>query len=80
MTGKDDEGRSAPDAYGVLTLTANDPQPPIGSVVTDATGMDWIRVGSRDGYSNWLPYDNLDADYESWTKVAGNYGPVKRRT
>jgi hypothetical protein len=70
------EGRSAPDAYGEQVLTANDSEPPVGSVVTDDTGMEWVRLASSMGFSNWLPLQNLAADYESWTKVAGNYGPV----
>lgn len=73
-------GESAPDAYGEQVLTANDPEPPVGSVVTDDTGMEWIRMASRHGLSNWLPLDNVTADYESWTKVAGNYGPVTYRS
>jgi hypothetical protein len=52
-------------------LTASDPEPPIGSIVEDDTGVEWFNAGSY-----WLRLDNLDSDPESWTKVAGNYGPV----
>lgn len=73
------ECRSAPDAYGEHVLTANDPEPPISSMVKDATGMWWVHVPASYGRSYWLPYRNLAADPESWIKVAGNYGPVTYR-
>ncbi|MFJ8966057.1 DUF6221 family protein [Lentzea sp. NPDC102401] len=55
-------------------MTANDPEPPPGSIVDDATGVQWLR---STGGEYWLRLDDLDGDPESWTKVAGNYGPVK---
>lgn len=58
-------------------LTADDPQPPLGSIVEDATGVEWLHVPGVHGGTYWLRRDGLDGDPESWTKVAGNYGPVK---
>lgn len=56
-------------------LTSVDPEPPEGSVVEDSTGCQWeaddcppacwTRVGA--------PFPR---EPETWTKVAGNYGPV----
>jgi hypothetical protein len=51
------------------TLTAQDPQPPIGSVVS-CMGNLWRRWEL-----SWGRLDGKD-DPESWTKIAGNYGPV----
>ncbi len=58
------------------TLTAKDPEPGLGAVVTDATGADWIHTLSNNGGGYWLRWPDLDGDPESWVKVAGNYGPV----
>jgi hypothetical protein len=52
-------------------LRSTDPEPPIGSVVIDIEGHRWERRLPERG---WFP-DN-DDDCESWTRVAGNYGPV----
>lgn len=54
-------------------LTAVDPQPPAGAVVLDGCGMKWISTG--DYPAAWIPADG-DGDPETWTKIAGNYGPV----
>lgn len=53
-------------------LDSRDPQPPVGTVVKDAiTGALWENDGNYP--AAWVcPGD----DPESWTKVAGNYGPV----
>lgn len=54
------------------TLTASDPEPPPGTLVRDDCGQKWIRY--REGTVAWEPFEGGDS--ESWTKVAGNYGPV----
>lgn len=56
-----------------VTLAASDPQPPPGSVVRDDCCQRWVNSGCYP--SAWMPVDG-DGDSESWTKVAGNYGPV----
>jgi hypothetical protein len=62
------------------TLTANDPEPPAGTRVQDATGAIWQRHAPHwtGGACNWFMdlADGDTGDPESWTKVAGNYGPV----
>jgi hypothetical protein len=54
-------------------LSSSDPEPPVGTLVTDACGARWGNVGDY-----WVPLDadGDDWDPESWTKIAGNYGPV----
>jgi hypothetical protein len=56
------------------TLTATDPEPPAETAVIDSIGGLWLR---REGYDpgKWIRFGH-DEDLESWTKVAGNYGPV----
>jgi hypothetical protein len=54
------------------TLTAAAPEPPPGTVVRDDCGRDWERY--EDGPMEWE--QPRGGDRESWTKVAGNYGPV----
>jgi len=54
-------------------LTSSDPQPPVGTVVRDDCGQRWVNSGCYP--SAWMPLDDGD-DSESWTKVAGNYGPA----
>lgn len=56
-----------------VLLTAADPEPPVGAEVADYLGRPWSR--EPEGY--WLRTDDLECDPESWTKVAGNYGPVR---
>lgn len=59
-----------------LLLNSSDPEPPIGLMVTDTYGIEWLHVENATGDgSYWVMPDN-DADPESWVKVAGNYGPV----
>jgi hypothetical protein len=53
-------------------LTSNDPEPVIGMVIADTWRTYWRRQPR--GY--WLQV-NGRGDPESWTKVAGNYGPVE---
>lgn len=64
-----------------VSRTASDPPPPVGTVVTDATGREWVHIESGYGDSTyWVPTDGFGTpDPESWTKVAGNYGPVRYR-
>lgn len=56
-----------------VVLTATDPEPAVGALVRDDCGARWGNVG---GY--WVPLDTEGdgGDPESWTKIAGNYGPV----
>lgn len=54
-------------------LSSSDPQPPAGTVVRDDCGTTWVNSGCYP--AAWMPLDRED-DPESWTKVAGNYGPV----
>jgi hypothetical protein len=59
-----------------VTLTSSDPEPPPGTVVRDDCGVTWERYGEDEG-NYWLRVDgDGDSDPESWTKIAGNYGPV----
>lgn len=58
--------------YGRV-LTASDPEPPPGTLVRDAGGMEWQRDEEGDP-QGWEP--PFSGAHESWTKVAGNYGPV----
>lgn len=60
-------------------LTASDPEPGLGVTVLDDCGYRWRRTDSESdqGSANWEKIDATDFDPESWTKVAGNYGPVK---
>jgi hypothetical protein len=70
-----DSGGAAP------VLTANDPEPPEGTVIRDSFGRLWERVDGiygGPGHSNWVMLDERPSDPETWTKVAGNYGPVTR--
>lgn len=63
-------------------LTPADPEPPAGTIVESEDGYRWWRdldhMGSR---CNWFTMAQLTNpgrhDPESWTKVAGNYGPVR---
>ncbi len=59
---------------GPVVLRSTDPQPPPGTVVRDHHGGTW-RLWGEDGDNLWWRTD-ADDDPESWTKVAGNYGPV----
>lgn len=54
-------------------LTSTDVQPPAGTVVRDDCGQRWVNSGHYP--SAWMPLDHED-DPESWTKVAGTYGPA----
>jgi hypothetical protein len=60
-------------------LTSADPEPPQGTVVATGAGI-WWRDGG-DGPCTWFPlrdvFDPDRHDPESWTKVAGNYGPAR---
>jgi hypothetical protein len=59
-------------------LTSADPEPPQGTVVSTPVGI-WWRDGGP-GPCEWFPiaviFDPDRHDPESWTKVAGNYGPA----
>lgn len=58
-----------------LTLTALDPEPPPGTLVRDDCGNRWENDGNCP--SAWVdPDDDGYGRARTWTKVAGNYGPV----
>lgn len=60
-------------------LTSADPEPGRDVVVETGWGQRWHRTDS-DGYpgaANWEAVASKGFEPESWTKVAGNYGPVK---
>lgn len=63
------------DAPGVV-FTAADPQPPPGTRVRDDCGLTWRRGDPRLGEDYWVRGDSTGGDPESWSKIAGNYGPV----
>jgi hypothetical protein len=53
--------------------TSAEPEPPAGTVVLDDCGLTWINSGYYP--AAWMRTDD-EGDPETWTKVAGNYGPV----
>lgn len=58
-------------------LNSLDPEPPAGTRVRDDCGVEWVN----DGYypCAWVRLNSPDpdnSDPETWTKIAGNYGPV----
>jgi hypothetical protein len=55
----------------MTTLTNRDPEPPAGSVVI-ACGVTWKR-DEDGGAACW---SSPGGEVETWTKIAGNYGPV----
>jgi hypothetical protein len=57
-----------------VILTSADPEPAPGSVVRDDCGLEWRR--DYDGGRVCWSRTDVEADPESWTKIAGNYGPV----
>ena len=63
-------------------LTSASPEPPPGATVVDENGVRWYRAYDQetDGAANWCGADRggwMDGDPETWTKIAGNYGPVR---
>lgn len=67
----------APLPYPVgIELTSHDPEPTGGTAVRSVRGVTtWRRTNDYEGPANW--YMEPDGgDYETWTHVAGNYGPV----
>jgi hypothetical protein len=55
------------------SLTSSDPEPEPGTmVVTDGMGV-WVRFD--DSPRSWGCV-GTDDDTETWTRIAGNYGPV----
>lgn len=69
------DGSLAPGAH--LVLTSMNREPGAGSVVRDSLGRLWYARTAQGGIQYWLYENHLDSDPESWTKVAGNYGPVE---
>lgn len=58
-------------------LTAADPEPGVGTVVRDSCGGVWLNTGYYP--CAWMhPGGRGGAwdEVETWTKIAGNYGPV----
>jgi hypothetical protein len=69
--------RLAYDPYPVgVELSSKDLEPTGGTRVRSVRGLTvWRRTNDYEGPCNW--YMEPDGgDYETWTKVAGNYGPV----
>jgi hypothetical protein len=69
-----------------VLLTSADPEPPRRTFVVDDTGCMWWRTdadGIDNRSANWCTVEHGCAsgsdwhDHESWTKVAGNYGPAR---
>lgn len=57
-----------------VVLTSADPEPPPGARVLDDCGITWINSGYYP--VAWIRADG-EGDPETWTKVAGNYGPAR---
>lgn len=66
------DGSLAPGAY--LVLSSMNREPGVWSVVRDSLGRLWESDGIYP--CAWTMVES-DSDPESWTKVAGNYGPVE---
>lgn len=62
-------------------LTSLDPEPAPGTGVTDGVSRAWSRDSdgwtNPNGAANWTQDDVDNGDPESWTYVAGNFGPVR---
>ena len=54
---KDGYEQGKADAAAPRTLTADDPEPAVGSVVLDGLGQAWQRSGWNDG--PWFPTDSM---------------------
>jgi len=54
-------------------LTSNDSEPTVGTVVVTQDDGVWLRFDGEG--RSWTRLGDSD-DTESWTRVAGNYGPV----
>ena len=59
---------------GADGLTSADTEPPLGTWVRDSCGHVWVRYEDG-GPAGWEPPGG--GEHETWTKVAGNYGPVR---
>lgn len=58
-------------------LASADPEPCGGTTVRDADGWLWQRTNDYEGPCNWYKLiHGPRSDYETWTHVAGNFGPV----
>lgn len=68
----DDEGGPLPPSPPVLASAG--PEPPPGTIVRDYLGRTWELADEDEGGLWWRT--DADDDPESWTKIAGNYGPV----
>ena len=56
-------------------LRASDPCPPIGTIVKDSCGGVWVNDGHYPAC--WYSMKPDSYEVETWTKIAGNYGPVR---
>lgn len=57
-------------------LTAFDPEPPPGTLVRDNCGREWSR-DDEGGPAGWTEPEADHHNPQTWTKIAGNYGPVR---
>lgn len=70
------------DPYPVgAVLTSSDPEPYGGHAVRDDVDRVWTRTNDYEGPANWFlsREEHLyywESDPETWTHVAGNFGPV----
>jgi hypothetical protein len=61
-------------------LTSEDPEPGHDVTVQDCHGDKWRRTDGNfngGGGANWQQEKPEDSDPESWTRVAGDYGPIR---
>ena len=66
-------------------LNSTDPEPPVGTVVRDCYGDLWrrgepdpeVEGRRRDWFHIELDGTYANDDPETWTRVAGNQGPVE---
>lgn len=72
------EGTAGLTAPPEVWLSSVDPEPPRGSRVL-CLGSVWKRTDDDDwpGKANWEQEDAEEFEPETWTKIAGNYGPVR---
>lgn len=53
------------------TLTADDPEPSVGSVVLDCTGKAWALTRQKNGEWWWVTYDELGLRWDSLLRLRG---------
>jgi hypothetical protein len=67
------DGCCDPESNVGRVLSSTDPEPPTDTLVRDDLGQTWINSGYYP--AAWM-CTSRDDDVETWTKIAGNYGPV----